>query len=381
MSESTNPPDERPASPSLHRADVTTNVVWFLVGQVEATEGVRHIPINTMPMQIGRRSDLALCLPSQTVSSIHAEIVEEDGALLVRDLQSTNGTFVNGIPVMGQTPLYENDLVQFSDLAFRLHREVADGESQTVAGDAGDRAVALIQFDKLMDGDAAIPFYQPIVDMLTMETFGFEVVGRSRLFGLRSPREMFQVAAQLNLEAELSRLFRREGIRKGLSLPHKPNIFVNTHPVELGKPGLIESLQEIREFSANHPVTLEIHEAAVTDPKSMRELRAILNDLGMQLAYDDFGAGQARLVELVEIRPDYLKFDIQLVQGIYNAPARRQQMLATLVEMVRELDIAPLAEGIETEADSEACRQFGFEFGQGYYYGKPASVKNYGGAR
>ena len=72
------------------------------------------------------------------------------------------------------------------------------------------------------------------------------------------------------------------------------------------------------------------------------------------LAYDDFGAGQARLVELVEIRPDYLKFDMKLVQNIASASLERQRMLASLVKMVHELGITPLAEGIEASRRSRS---------------------------
>ena len=355
----------------------TAESIWFLVGQTELTAEVRRIPISCFPFRIGRRSDLSLRLVNQTVSSEHAEIDQRAGGLIVRDLQSTNGTYLNGTPVLGEAALCANDLLQFSDMAFRLHREDAGVANHTVTGDAGDRAVALLQFDKLMDGQAAIPHFQPIVELENLQVIGYEVVGRSRLYGLKNPREMFLAAAQLNLQAELSELFRREGIRAGISLAGSANLFVNTHPIELIQDGLVASLHELREITATHPITLEIHEAAVTDPPMMIELHALLRDLDIQLAYDDFGAGQARLIELVEVRPDYLKFDMQLVQGIHAAPAKRQQMLATLVEMVRGLGIAPLAEGVECEEDSIACQQFGFELGQGFLYGRPAAVKHF----
>jgi EAL domain-containing protein (putative c-di-GMP-specific phosphodiesterase class I) len=102
----------------------------------------------------------------------------------------------------------------------------------------------------------------------------------------------------------------------------------------------------------------------------MRELRAVLNELNIGLAYDDFGAGQARLVELGEVPPDFLKFDIELIHEIDRASPERQRMLASLVAIVKDLGIASLAEGVETEAEHAACRQMGFDFGQGYLYGK-----------
>ena len=96
----------------------------------------------------------------------------------------------------------------------------------------------------------------------------------------------------------------------------------------------------------------------------------------MRLAFDDFGAGQARLCELAEVRPDYLKFDREMIRDIHISP-QRQQMLAHLVQLVIELGVTPLAEGIETAEEGETCRQMGFRLAQGFYYGRPAPVPTY----
>jgi EAL domain-containing protein (putative c-di-GMP-specific phosphodiesterase class I) len=50
-------------------------------------------------------------------------------------------------------------------------------------------------------------------------------------------------------------------------------------------------------------------------------------------------------------------------------------MLETLVQMVLELGITPLAEGIETEPDHRICRQMGFTHAQGFYYSRPELSK------
>ena len=118
-------------------------------------------------------------------------------------------------------------------------------------------------------------------------------------------------------------------------------------------------------------------EAAITDAKRMLELQAVLRDLDIRLAYDDFGAGQARLLELVEVPSDYLKFDMGLIRGIHEATVAKQRIVEALVKTVRELVIVPIAEGIESEQECAACRQIGFELGQGYYFGKPAAVEIY----
>ena len=106
----------------------------------------------------------------------------------------------------------------------------------------------------------------------------------------------------------------------------------------------------------------------------MRELRASLTALDIQLAYDDFGAGQARLNELTEVPPDILKFDMILVHNIDKVSSDRQQMIAALVNMVRKLGITPLAEGVETAAEANMCIELGFELAQGYHFGRPVPM-------
>ena len=351
--------------------------IWFLAGQVAESEPIRRITIHTSPFQVGRRSDLSLCLPHQCVSKKHAEVFEKNGALWIRDFGSTNGTYLNGQRVDTESMLREGDLVQFATIVFRVCRDQADTDPGTLPENACDRALAMIQFDRLINQNEVVPFFQPIVDMQTRQTFGYEVLGRSRLFGLMNPKDMFSAASQLNMEAELSRAFRRQGVHVAERLPANANLFVNTHPVELVKDGLVESLYEIRQLSATRPITLEIHEAAVTSAASIGELRNTLTDLNILLAYDDFGAGQARLAELTEVRPDYLKFDMALIRGIHLASAKRQQFVESLVKMVAELGIAPLAEGIEYEGEHDTCFQMGFQLGQGYLYGKPATASQY----
>ncbi len=133
-------------------------------------------------------------------------------------------------------------------------------------------------------------------------------------------------------------------------------------------------MKTLRRLAISQKITVEIHEAAVTNGAQLKDLRAGLNDLNMQLAFDDFGAGQTRLCELAEVQPDYLKFDRQMIQEIHRASTQRQQMVAHLVKLVAELGIIPLAEGIECAEEGTVCSEMGFTLAQGFYYGRPAPV-------
>jgi EAL domain-containing protein (putative c-di-GMP-specific phosphodiesterase class I) len=354
----------------------TKRVNWLLSGQLADDQPVRHVRVDEVRFTIGRKPESSLCIPSPTVSREHAELTVVDRALLLRDLGSTNGTFVNGTRIEQPVTVHHSDLLQFGQVVFRVVQQYTESGPQTIQESSCDRALALIQFDQLMTRRDVAPHFQPIVALQDRSVWGYEVLARSRFFGLNDPHSMFAAAKVLDLEGELSRILREEGIRSGQVLPHEHTLFVNTHPAEMEDLELLVfSLGELRDLEPRRPIVLEIHEAAVTCREQMRELRKALSDLQIGLAYDDFGAGQARLVELADVPPDYLKFDMSLVQNLEIASSERQRMLSSLVKMVNELGISPLAEGIEREGDHEICRQIGFKCAQGFLYGHPMLPK------
>ncbi|MFO0012476.1 MAG: EAL domain-containing protein [Planctomycetota bacterium] len=342
----------------------------------QATEEVTVV--HAFPFSIGRKVGCSLQIPSKTVSGHHADLLLQDGALLVVDRDSTNGTFVNGRRITEATPVGEADILQFADFAFRLKQDVhCTNMMNTHAEDVCDQALALVQFDRLMEQRLVTPHYQPIVQLEDLKPMGYEVLARSTVYGLETPKALFGAAAKLNLEVELSQMLRWEGVREGMKLPRTSNIYLNTHPIEMSRPGLIESMYQLREFAPDVGITLEIHESAITNCRDMNRLREVLSDLNIQLAYDDFGAGQNRLPELCSVPPDVLKFDMSLIKGLDRKATDRVHFLTNLVRICREIGSIPLAEGIETQMEAEMCAEIGFVLGQGYYYGRPAAISSY----
>jgi EAL domain-containing protein (putative c-di-GMP-specific phosphodiesterase class I) len=325
---------------------------------------------------IGReQGDIVLGDPN--CSSRHAELRFDGRGLEVRDLESTNGTFVNGQKLSGQRLLQENDLVQFADAPFRIHRNRDGVPSSTRSKDACDQALAMVQFDRLIVGRSVIPHYQPIVDLKTGDLIAFEALARSRLVGLETPDFMFTAAAQLGQTIQLSEALRRIAAEDSVVFPELPHLFLNTHPAELEHGTLLESCQELRRLCPQQRITIEIHEAAITRVEEMAVLCRGLGDLGMTLAFDDFGAGSSRIAELIEVRPRYLKFDRTMIRNLESADASRLHMVESLVAMVRDVGIIPLAEGVETAGERDACREAGFLLSQGYYHGKPMMATHY----
>jgi EAL domain-containing protein (putative c-di-GMP-specific phosphodiesterase class I) len=136
----------------------------------------------------------------------------------------------------------------------------------------------------------------------------------------------------------------------------------------------VESLEELRAFAPNVDLVLEIHETALAQADYIVWLRNRLMEINVGLAYDDFGAGQARLFELAEAPPHYLKFDRRFITGIDQAPNSRQRLVASLVAAARELLVRTIAEGVETPEEAAACTRAGFSHAQGFHFGRPAAV-------
>ena len=348
--------------------------MWFLCGRTSESEPVRYVPIHSSPFLIGRRAACGLQLGCQAVSSAHAEFIDKGPSALLRDLGSTNGTYVNGKRVTTEVEVLSGDLIQFATQAFRVLKQDSSTSQVTSCEDVCDQAMALVLFDRLITEQAVIPHYQPIVNLGSLAIVGHEVLCRSRLAGLETPIQMFSAATQLDQEARLSQTIRWKACQETMGLPEPPHLFMNTHPAEVRQPGILESMQLLRTAAPSQQLTLEIHEAAVTDTAEMKRLSEGLKALNVRLAFDDFGAGQARINELTAVHPDYLKFDMSLIHNIHRATSEHQQMVAQLVKMVRNLGILALAEGVELEEEAAVCAELGFDLAQGYCFGRPAPI-------
>ena len=119
--------DNNPQNASVLNFSDTMSNEWFLSGQTSENGPVIQIPIHSDSFTIGRQTGSTLQLQQASVSSNHAEIrPNPDGtSLTLCDLNSTNGTFVNGVQVRGEVSLHEGDLVQFASLVFRVQANAA----------------------------------------------------------------------------------------------------------------------------------------------------------------------------------------------------------------------------------------------------------------
>jgi EAL domain-containing protein (putative c-di-GMP-specific phosphodiesterase class I) len=358
---------------------------FYLESLVEGGRQLRRITVQPLPFRVGRLHDLALTLASDSVSKEHAELFLRGGVLHVRDLGSKNGTFVNSERV-GESPLREGDILHFAQVEFRVGlQEIDETEEQALEPSTVSISDMKLpeqfvegtrELPELLSGRQVTAVFQPIVSLPSGTLAGFEAFGRGRHPRLpEAPLDLFKIAEGVKAEAELSQVFREKALEIVEAKGRLPALFLNIHSAELETPGLVPAVMEARKRSPQLRLTLEVHEGALADLDSVDRLCTQLRRAGIGIAYDDFGAGQARLLELAEVPPHYLKFDMSFVRGIDSAPASRQRLLTSLVSVARDLLVYTVAEGVETAEEADVCMRIGFTHAQGFFFGRPRPIE------
>jgi EAL domain-containing protein (putative c-di-GMP-specific phosphodiesterase class I) len=341
---------------------------------------VRRIPLNPLPFRIGRASASQFAIASYQVSKEHAEIFRVGDQYRIRDLNSTNGTFINGYRVT-EAPLTDDDIFHVAHEEFRFiatSDEVSESPQNTeLLGGKVPVSIARTSqhLQEMIRKQWVRMLFQPIVRLDNRDLIGYEALARGMHSDLSAnPAELLALAERCGMLSSLSQLFRHMAVQDSRQLPCEKLLFLNLHPGEPGRDTFVESLRDLQEVApAQRQIVLELHENVVCDMDALRRLRQQIKDLGMQVAYDDFGAGQARFLELTELPPDFVKLDMRLVRRIDQAEPRHN-LIRALTHASLDLGIQVIAEGVETPEEAEVCQELGCQLGQGFFFGLPKAA-------
>jgi len=355
---------------------------WYLEGYFDNEKNLQRVTVGEFPFYIGRDSHIGLTINQNDVSRQHAEIFEENNQLYIKDLSSTNGTFINHHKIHDISPITSNDVIHFAHIESRLIDQgegcIEDGSETRITSSSCSSRIPLGANDltNMITNAKVEMVFQAVVNK-TDQVVGYEILGRGNSPTLpKSPGELFRIAESIGLEIELSELFRTVGLQQAVASSTNKFILVNMHPAELeDTERLLSGLKNIKQAHLPFRVILEIHEQAVSNLNSVQKLSKELEQLHIGIAYDDFGAGQARLVELSDAPPDIVKFDIQLIQDIDLASPKRIKMLKILVAMVHHMGVKALAEGVSRKEEARVIKELGFDLIQGFYYGQPLTYQ------
>ena len=353
---------------------------WYLEGYFTGDGLIHRQPIQSSPFILGREEHVDLSISGGSISRRHAQIHINAAEVMIEDLGSKNGTYVNHGRISVPTPLQHGDIVHLGDIEMRLMhankaRDELQGESTVIVtpGLSNKFPYGAKELEEIIDSELITAAFQSIVYHDNSGAYGYESLGRGTSDLLpASPGALFEVAESVGLEIKLSELMRNKGVELAAQLGLKGPIFINTHPNELINPdALLASIHLMRQKFPNADVLLEIHEQAITNVDAIKAIKAELRTMDIMIAYDDFGVGQSRLLELVEATPDVLKFDMMLTQNIHLAGPGKLELVKQLHDLARNLNIKTLAECVSQSEEYEVCKTIGFDYYQGYFFDEP----------
>jgi diguanylate cyclase (GGDEF)-like protein/PAS domain S-box-containing protein len=228
-------------------------------------------------------------------------------------------------------------------------------------------------------------FYQPIVDLLTGSLVGFEALVRWRhpTRGLLPPSEFIARAEELGVISGIDYFVLDEACRQlaewseqGLALSDLL-INVNVSASEVADPALSDRVSATLQARAIDPARLVLE---ITESSIMTNLRgAVVNlralkSLGLSLAVDDFGTGYSSLSHLSTLPIDILKIDRSFIDA---RPSRegRPDLARAIVQLAATLQLRTIAEGVETQQQSDYLLEIGCRWAQGYHLGRPLDAR------
>jgi len=247
--------------------------------------------------------------------------------------------------------------------------------------DSHDTLQLLADLRTVVDEHQLTLHYLPTVDLRTGCVVASEALVRWRhpTRGLLAPDAFIPIAERSGLMPGITRTVIAQAIAFHAEQCPGLAVSVNISACDLADDSLvryIDDLLEIYHFDASH-LTLEIRESALVQD-SMRASAALasIRTRGIRVSIDDFGLDQSSNARLFEVPVDEVKIDQSLVRAIEHDEGALA-IVTSMVRLASALELATVAEGIESEQLLAALTRAGVLRGQGFLIGRPIPADEY----
>ncbi|WP_282410047.1 EAL domain-containing protein [Pseudomonas sp. PS02303] len=235
------------------------------------------------------------------------------------------------------------------------------------------------EMQRALEAGEFVPYFQPVVHGDTKTWSGAEVLMRWNhpKEGLVRPDLFIPFAEHSGLIVPMTRSLMRHTAAllapAAASFDGPFHIGINITASHCKDLDLVEDCREF--LSAFAPgaihLVLELTERELIEPTAITHLLfEQLRTLGVMIAIDDFGTGHSSLGYLRQFNVDFLKIDQSFVAMI-GVDALSRHILDSIIELSAKLDLGIVAEGVETEEQSDYLAAHGVNFLQGYLFGRP----------
>jgi diguanylate cyclase (GGDEF)-like protein len=286
-----------------------------------------------------------------------------------------------GVAIADTDDRTADDLVRNADIAMYLAKGRGKGRFEVF--EPSMQAAAMTQLQLRTDLAAAISggdlrlHYQPIVDLTTGRTIGFEALVRWLRDGeLVQPRDFIPIAESSGLIGPLTDWVVDEACRTTavrIKSGERPWVSVNLSSSQLIREDLVGRLTRTLEATGLPPdrLVVEITESSLLEIAVARPAIERLSEIGVRVAIDDFGTGYSALSYLARLPIDIVKIDRSFVVAL-EQQGPEEAIASAIIALARRLGLTTIGEGIETAAQLGQLAALGCDLGQGFYLGRPA---------
>jgi EAL domain-containing protein (putative c-di-GMP-specific phosphodiesterase class I) len=259
-----------------------------------------------------------------------------------------------------------------------IHEELKLGiPKENNHGDEGKSELSMAELFAGMANQEFFFHHQPIFDLISGDQVGSEMLIRWMRRGkIFAPMWFMPMFERHGLNTELDQYV----IRRFWDIPWeetaKPDfayrVFINISAHSFIDPSFFDAIIKSTERMLEHAIipVLELSERTGCEIGLVKKQMNYLHDCGAEIALDDFGIGFSSLSRVIELPVDILKIDRSIISQI--GLARRAETIAHAVfQMAKELNITVIAEGVETETQSNWLVENGNCWAQGFYYARP----------
>jgi diguanylate cyclase (GGDEF)-like protein/PAS domain S-box-containing protein len=319
---------------------------------------------------------------SANVESFHMASLVADIQLRLKEPILVDGTPVAiscSIGIARSLSSDVNSLLASSDLALyeakRKGRSRAEIFSPALAAMSLAEKHTLYEIRDAISSGEFVPFYQVQVDAKSHTISGMEALARwNHTNEIRLPATFLDAATSHGLIGYIDEIILEKVLvdlaRWSFAGLNVPRLSINLSAPRLSDVNFVAKLKRLQIPPGR--ISFELVETIFLDSLSpqIKQNIAAIRELGIDIEIDDLGSGHASLLGLIELRPERVKIDRQLVLPIRES-LTQQRLIGSLVEIAKTLDIKVVAEGVETLTHGSLLTDLGVDFLQGYAFGRP----------
>lgn len=233
------------------------------------------------------------------------------------------------------------------------------------------------EFFDIVNNSSLTSYFQPIIRANDKKIFGYEALirGVKENGDLMYPDELFSKSSRNDLNFKLDRMCRESALKTAAVKKINQKVFINFIPTSIYDPefclkSTVKWAKQL-EFDPKNIVFEVVETESVKDKEHLKNILNYYKEQGFSIALDDVGEGYSSLNMLINLHPDIIKVDRNIIENI-DKDELKQSTYKALYNLAKENNIEVLAEGVESKFELEMIEKIGVDYIQGYYFGRPS---------